>query len=449
MAFKLFVGIGSFTDPSHWYPQGVPVSGDLAGISRGSATATGIVLDDLTIDVASREGLSSFGMLSLQNVMLGRGLLLRVTTDASTSNVAIGSALQVQGTIVNQGTITFTSGTQTLTLPASTTLTNSGVINFAGNATHVVATDATSSIVNNGLIRVTVPPPGDTQINELDPPVTGTGTISVSLKGGLAFGSAVSSGQTLLFTGGANAGTTVEINQVTLFAASISGFVAGDTLALAGLNADSTSYQPSGTGGRLTLYSGGTAVGSLQFQGSYSQSSFQIQQSGSTVDVTTTVTNAATGSTSPPTAGGVFRFFDLADGTHFYTASVAERDNVLTGRPDLVQESNGFGTKLTQSSATTAVYRFFDTTHGTHFFTASAGERDQIVATRPDLIFESSSTFLEDTAQSAGDVPVYRFFSAADGTHFYTASATEAAGLNPSSFIAEGISFYAPTGSFV
>ena len=128
---------------------------------------------------------------------------------------------------------------------------------------------------------------------------------------------------------------------------------------------------------------------------------------------------------------------------------MAERDNVLTGRPDLVQESNGFGTELAQSSATAAVYRFFDTTHGTHFFTASASERDQVVATRPDLIFEPSSTFLEDTVQSAGDVPVYRFFSAADGTHFYTASSTEAAGLNPSKFIAEGISFYAPNGSYV
>jgi hypothetical protein len=449
MTSKLFIGIGSFSDPSHWSPQGVPVSGDSASLTLGSATASGVTLDDLTIGVTLYQGHGSFGMLSLQDVTLGTRTLLSVFTEADTQDFAIGSSLQVRGAIVNQGAITFAGGTQVLTLPASTTLTNSGVINFAGYATQAVATDATSGIVNNGLIRVTAAPSGDTQINKLGLPVTGTGSISVSLNDHLAFGSVVSGGQTVLFTGGANAGTTVEIDQLKLFAGSISGFVAGDTLALAGLNADSTSYQPSGTGGRLTLYSGGTAVGSLQFQGSYSQSSFQIQQSGSTVDVTTTVTNAATGSTSPPTAGGVFRFFDLANGTHFYTASVAERDNVLTRRPDLVQEFNGFGTELAQSSATTAVYRFFDTTHGTHFFTASAGERDQIVATRPDLIFESSSTFLEDTVQSAGDVPVYRFFSAADGTHFYTASATEAAGLNPSSFIAEGISFYAPTGNFI
>ena len=317
MASKLFIGSGSFNDPNHWSPQGVPVSGDMAYISRGSATASGVTLDDLTIGIASHENHGSFGMLSLQDVTLGARLLLSVFTEADTQNFAISSSLQMRGAIINQGAITFVGGTQTVTLPASTTLTNSGVINFAGYATQAVATDPTSGIVNNGLIRVTAAPTGDTQINKLGLPVTGTGSISVSLNDHLAFGSAVSGGQTVLFTGGANAGTTVEIDQVTLFAGSISGFVAGDTLALAGLNADSTSYQPSGNGGRLTFYSGGTAVGSLQFQGSYSQASFQIQQSGSTVDVTTTVTNAVTGSTSPSTAGGVFRFFDLTSGTHF------------------------------------------------------------------------------------------------------------------------------------
>ena len=34
------------------------------------------------------------------------------------------------------------------------------------------------------------------------------------------------------------------------------------------------------------------------------------------------------------------------------------------------------------------MYRFFDTVHGTHFYTDSAVERAGIVATRPDLVTE-------------------------------------------------------------
>ena len=44
------------------------------------------------------------------------------------------------------------------------------------------------------------------------------------------------------------------------------------------------------------------------------------------------------------------------------------------------------------------MYRFFDTAYGTHFFTASAAEKDQITATRPDLVLEGAE-FLEHTAQ--------------------------------------------------
>ena len=36
-------------------------------------------------------------------------------------------------------------------------------------------------------------------------------------------------------------------------------------------------------------------------------------------------------------------------------------------------------------SATASVYRFFDVAHGTHLFTTSSAERDQVIATRSDL----------------------------------------------------------------
>jgi hypothetical protein len=144
----------------------------------------------------------------------------------------------------------------------------------------------------------------------------------------------------------------------------------------------------------------------------------------------------------------VFRFFDTSHGTHFFTGSVSEKDQILASRPDLKFEGTGMqavGPSTTDANSA-PVYRFFDKVYGTHFFTASASERDAVRATRPDLTFEGTG-FNEHTAQQPGDVPVYRFFDTQFGTHFYTADAGERATIlaTRSDLRDEGIGFYAPT----
>ncbi len=143
----------------------------------------------------------------------------------------------------------------------------------------------------------------------------------------------------------------------------------------------------------------------------------------------------------------VYRFFDQDDGTQFFTASGQERNTLLQTRPDLTYE--GVGLEALANPAgdpnAAAVYRFFDTANGTHFYSASASERDAVIATRPDLVFEGVG-FYEHTTQQPGDTPVYRFFETGDGTHFYTSSAGERATIlaTRSDFRDEGIGFYAP-----
>ena len=145
---------------------------------------------------------------------------------------------------------------------------------------------------------------------------------------------------------------------------------------------------------------------------------------------------------------GVYRFFGVADGTHFYSTSQTERNTLIQTRPDLVYE--GVGLKALASPGTdpaaAPVFRFFDVHNGTHFYSASTNERDTILATRPDLRFEGTA-FYEHTTARPGDAPVYRFFDIKDGTHFYTSSATERATILASraDLRDEGIGFYAPT----
>lgn len=144
---------------------------------------------------------------------------------------------------------------------------------------------------------------------------------------------------------------------------------------------------------------------------------------------------------------GVYRFFDRIDGTHFFTASAAERDALISTRADMAYEGVGLSADNPANAdpAAAPVYRFFDTIHGTHFFTASQAEKAQVSATRADLTFEGIG-FYEHTAPASGDVAVYRFFDATYGTHFYTADATERASLliTRPDLKDEGVGFYAP-----
>ncbi|MGI4810547.1 MAG: matrixin family metalloprotease [Janthinobacterium lividum] len=148
------------------------------------------------------------------------------------------------------------------------------------------------------------------------------------------------------------------------------------------------------------------------------------------------------------TSLGVYRFFGIADGTHFYSTSETERNTLIQTRADLVYEGIGLKALAFPSTdpAAAPVFRFFDVRNGTHFYSASASERDTILATRPDLSFEGTA-FYEHTAAKPGDTPVYRFFDLTDGTHFYTSSATERATIltTRADLRDEGIGFYAPT----
>ena len=159
---------------------------------------------------------------------------------------------------------------------------------------------------------------------------------------------------------------------------------------------------------------------------------------------------ASTASTTLLSSAGttsVYRFFDTLDGTHFFTASAAEREGLIATRPDLAYEGVGLNAigATSNDPAAAPVFRFFDTLDGTHFFTTSTAERDSLINTHADLTFEGIA-FYEHATQQSGDSAVYRFFDTAHGTHLYTENATERATILTTrpDLVAEGVAFYAP-----
>jgi len=113
----------------------------------------------------------------------------------------------------------------------------------------------------------------------------------------------------------------------------------------------------------------------------------------------------------------VYRFYKT-DGTHFYTASESEKNNIMA-RWGYLYKFEGVSYNLTDGANTIPLYRFYNT-NGTHFYTASAAERDNINRRWGNIYKYEGVAY----SVSGSGTPVYRFYNT-NGTHFYTASAAE------------------------
>jgi lysyl endopeptidase len=140
----------------------------------------------------------------------------------------------------------------------------------------------------------------------------------------------------------------------------------------------------------------------------------------------------------------VYRFYNGTTGAHFFTASPAERDNILKNLPVFAYEGVAFYAQAIALTGNSPVYRFYGSKGGAHFYTINAAERDAVVANNPEFKYEGVAWFA-NTSAAAGGTPLYRFYQPAKGVHFYTISAAERDYLiaNSPSYKYEGIGYYA------
>ena len=126
----------------------------------------------------------------------------------------------------------------------------------------------------------------------------------------------------------------------------------------------------------------------------------------------------------------VYRFWSPKSSSHFYTASLAERDSIIASYPTSTWTYEGiaFSAFTTQQAGTVPLYRFWSPLLSGHFYTASVDEKNSIIANYP-----SSTWSLEgiafyvypSTTTVPGTIAVSRFWSPTYQQHFYTASADE------------------------
>lgn len=80
----------------------------------------------------------------------------------------------------------------------------------------------------------------------------------------------------------------------------------------------------------------------------------------------------------------LYRFYNTANGSHFYTASASERDAVKVRWPEVYRyEGETYAVMPGPTAGAREVYRFYNRRTGSHFYTASASEKDDVIRQWP------------------------------------------------------------------
>ena len=142
----------------------------------------------------------------------------------------------------------------------------------------------------------------------------------------------------------------------------------------------------------------------------------------------------------------VFRFFNTNNGSHFFSANVAERDTVRSTVASLAHEGPAFLVAPAAGSGLSPVHRFLNRSTGVHFYTINEAE---VAAVRNMLNFnyEGIAWYARKASSpAAGTIEVYRFSRLATGTHLYTTNVAERDNIRAnltSSYSYEGVAYLA------
>ena len=179
--------------------------------------------------------------------------------------------------------------------------------------------------------------------------------------------------------------------------------------------------------------------------------SFTYKATDGSVDTNVATVTLQVSPFGPPldnAPGVVYRFYNLKTNAHFYTNSLEERNGVLRKYQGILSyEGPAFWSF--PAAGTIPIHRFYNVVTQSHFYTASDQEKAKVMALWPYLYTYEGKAFHVYPTYAAGRCPVYRFYNASTGLHFYTISEAERAYVNktwPNVWYEEGAAFYVLNG---
>ncbi len=214
------------------------------------------------------------------------------------------------------------------TLSALGTITGAGVIDNAGtlNTAGAIggATVSVATVVNTGTISAA----GSGAPLTVSSTISGAGQIVVGASGTLALDGAVGASQAVSFASASS--PLLQIGTVGSFAGTISGFQPGDTIDVTGASSSDT---VSFSAGALTISSSGTALGTIAFTGTLTNSSFVTgSDSSGHLTITTNTVACFHAGTAIATPAGEVAVERLAAGQRVLTAAGEVREIVWIGQ---------------------------------------------------------------------------------------------------------------------
>ncbi|EKD46754.1 MAG: hypothetical protein ACD_67C00079G0001 [uncultured bacterium] len=147
----------------------------------------------------------------------------------------------------------------------------------------------------------------------------------------------------------------------------------------------------------------------------------------------------------------VHRFWSPKNRGHFYTSSESERAQMVAAYSpsEWTYEGVAYNSFGESAGNLVPVYRFWSAQNQHHFYTASEDEKNSVDANYTDNEWKYEGiAYYAYTTQEANTKPVYRFWSAQNKVHFYTGEESEKnstdANYSDNEWKLEGAAWYVP-----
>ncbi len=153
--------------------------------------------------------------------------------------------------------------------------------------------------------------------------------------------------------------------------------------------------------------------------------SFRIPLSSIGVDAGPVGLAFTTYGTSAISLMPVYRFYNMRNGSHFYTMNAAEKVAVDTNlKSTYFFEGIAYQVDVLSPANDAPLFRFFNKRNGSHFYTANVAEKALVESFGTAWAYEGVAHNVA-LVQPADPTTVYRFLNTATGGHFYTANEAE------------------------
>lgn len=141
----------------------------------------------------------------------------------------------------------------------------------------------------------------------------------------------------------------------------------------------------------------------------------------------------------------IYRFYNTAEGSHFYTAVSNEKHQLAgMGYTYRYEGIAGFASAGAYDGGL-AVHRFYNKKTGTHFYTGNQAEASRVNDTMYTTYRYEGIAFYADAEEHYDSTAMHRFYKFNQGVHFYTGVQSEATAVNSTmsnTYRYEGVPFY-------